>query len=63
MQACRQLTATASTTSLLNGARSDNFDDSVLALFAADIKRDLLMPGITNLSNTVALVRFFELSV
>jgi hypothetical protein len=63
IKASKQLMATSSAISILTGMPTDNVEESCLAQFASDIKHDLLMPGISNLSNTVALVRFFELSV
>jgi hypothetical protein len=60
---CKQFIATSSTVSIADGLATQKFEESGLAHLAAEIKSSLLMPGISNVQNTVALVRFFELSV
>lgn len=63
IKACKQLIATAATTSTLNGAKTTNFQECCLNQFADDIRTNFLMPGISDLKNTIVMVRFFELSV
>jgi hypothetical protein len=60
---CKQFIATASTFSIIDGTETPNFEASLLTQFAPEIRSSLLMPGISNIQNTVAMVRFFELSV
>jgi hypothetical protein len=59
----RHIVAVAARTNKQDGSETSTYLQSCLAVFAESLKTGLLMPGVSDLNNTVALVRFFELTI
>jgi hypothetical protein len=62
MKACRQIISSAAAIKVTQD-ETLTFTSSCLYQFADDVRDGLLMPGVSNLHDTVAMVRFFELCV